>query len=372
MKRAFLIILIAMVLAGCKNQTPTVDPFFGRTTVPPPATGSIAGRTADPYYPAVPNVQPGPIQANAPYNQGRPASNAPLYSGNSTWTNQATPTNSANTAPGSNWTNPFNSNNSNPGATLTNNQPNAQRYSAPASSALSGPPGTTGTTGASPYPMQAQPQNYPAQGTAPPGYSPQTTPAQPASMPTTIPGSTWPGGNRYTPPGGSLNYQGTSNGLLNTQPASSSPNRVATPFFAGGAPNRTTIPVIDNGPRPLNNNAITANGNNAPIYNPNVNSYQSVSNSQTASPPTSMAGGSVDSPIGQSPAARTQQPPMGNQSTQGNNYLWPASRQSTAPNSVQPQNNSAQPNWRESTSSDSRILDDNIEPVSNIEEKDSK
>ena len=29
MKRAFLIILIALGLAGCKSQSPTVDPFFG-------------------------------------------------------------------------------------------------------------------------------------------------------------------------------------------------------------------------------------------------------------------------------------------------------------------------------------------------------
>ena len=31
MKRAFLIILLAVGLAGCQSQTPTVDPFFGRT-----------------------------------------------------------------------------------------------------------------------------------------------------------------------------------------------------------------------------------------------------------------------------------------------------------------------------------------------------
>ncbi len=64
MKRAILIILIALGLAGCKSQTPTVDPFFGRTTVPPPPTGSIAGRAADPYYQAAPPVQPGSLQAN--------------------------------------------------------------------------------------------------------------------------------------------------------------------------------------------------------------------------------------------------------------------------------------------------------------------
>ena len=34
MKRAILMLFIASLLAGCKSQTPTVDPFFGRTTVP--------------------------------------------------------------------------------------------------------------------------------------------------------------------------------------------------------------------------------------------------------------------------------------------------------------------------------------------------
>ena len=368
MKRAFLIILIALGLAGCKSQSPTVDPFFGRTTVPPPPTGSIAGRAADPYYQAAPPVQPGPLQANTPYNQGRPTTNAPLYSGGSSWTNQSNP---ANSAPGSTWTNPLNTANSTPGSTLTN-QSNAPRYSGPAPSALTGP-SSAGTPGTSPYPMQPLPQNSPAPGTPPAGYSPQTTPAQPASMPSTLPGSTMPGGNRYTPPGGSFNYQGTSNPAPNPQPASPSPNRVATPFFAGGPPNRTTVPVTDSSPRPLDNTAMIAGVNNPPIYNPNVNSYQNASNPQAASTTTGIARGANSSPIGQSPTVPTLQPPTGNQSyPQGNNYFLPASRQSTTPTPAQPQNNSTQPTWRESTSSDSRIIDDNIELASNTEEKGSQ
>ncbi len=128
--------------------------------------------------------------------------------------------NPANTAPGSPWTNPFNTANSTPGSTLTN-QSNAPRYSGPGivcfDRAFDG--GCPGTAGTSPYPMQPLPQNNPAQGIPPAGYSPQTTPAQPASMPSTLPGSTLPGGNRYTPPGGSFNYQGTSNPAPNPQPA---------------------------------------------------------------------------------------------------------------------------------------------------------
>jgi hypothetical protein len=192
-------------------------------------------------------------------------------------------------------------------------------------------------------------------------------------MPSTLPGSTMPGGNRYTPPGGGFNYQGTSIGTPPPQPASASPNRVATPFFAGGPPNRTTIPVTDSSPRPLDNTAMIAGVNNPPIYNPNVVSYQNASNPQAASTTTGIASGANTSPTGQAPVVRTLQPSTGNQSyPQGNNYFLPASRQSTTPTPAQPQNNPTQPTWRESTSSDTRIIDDNVAPASNTEEKGSQ
>ena len=323
MNRAILILFIALVLAGCKSQTPSVDPFFGRTTVPSPPTGSVSGQAADPYYQSAQPVQPGPLQANAPYNQGRISTsptNAPLYSG-TPWTN---PSNSANSTQGSNRT----------------NQINAPRYTSPASSALTGPSSTApaaGTAGTSTYPMQPAFQTNPATGTSPGGYTPQTTPAQPASMPSTLPGSTWPGTNQYTPPSGSLNNNYPRGaGVPNSQTSTPSPNRLATPFFAGGAPNRTTIPVTNGGTGALNNTAGTANVINPPNYNPNINSYQNGSYPQ------------------------------------GNNNFLPASRQSTVPTPAQPQNNSSQPAWRESTSSDARVIDDNVEPVSNTEAKESK
>jgi hypothetical protein len=321
MNRAILILFIALVLAGCKSQTPSVDPFFGRTTVPPPPTGSVSGQAADPYYQSAQPVQPGSLQANAPYNQGRISTsptNAPLYSG-SNWTNSSNP---ANSASGPNWT----------------NQINTPRYSSPASSALTGPSaaGAAGTAGTSTYPMQPVSQTNPTSGTPTGGYSPQTTPAQPASMPSTLPGTTWPGTNQYTPPSGSLNNNYPRGaGVPNSQTSTPSPNRVATPFFAGGVPNRTTIPVTDGGTGALNNTAGTANVNNPPNYNPTINSYQNGSNPQ------------------------------------GNNFL-PASRQSTVPVQTQPQNKSTQPAWRESTSSDARVIDDNVEPVSNTEAKESQ
>ncbi len=335
MKRAFLIIIFAIGMAGCKSQTPTVDPFFGRTTVPPPPTGSIAGRAGDPYYQSSPSMQPGYLQANAPYNQGRPTSNAPLFSGNSV-TNPST---------GSTWTNPFNTSNSPPASTLTN-QYSAPPYSSPAQSAMTGPAptGAAGTAGTSPYAPQSVPQNNLNPGMPPAGYPPQTVPAQPASMPSTTPGSTLPGGNRYTPPGG-FNYQGTSNQTPNSQTAPPSPNRVATPFFAGGTPNRRqTIPVTDASSQPLNNAQATAGVINPPVYNPNINSYQNVSNPQATYARAGFAGSTNTTPGGQSPAAVRLTPQTGNQSyPQGSNYLIPASRQSTSPTPVQPQNNSTQP-----------------------------
>jgi hypothetical protein len=62
MKRLFLLILIGTLTAGCKSQTPVTDPFFGRTTIPPPPTGSVSGRPSDPSFQPPPLGQP-PAQA---------------------------------------------------------------------------------------------------------------------------------------------------------------------------------------------------------------------------------------------------------------------------------------------------------------------
>lgn len=46
----FVLLLAALAACGCKSSSvPGVDPFFGRTTVPPQPTGAI-GRGADPAY----------------------------------------------------------------------------------------------------------------------------------------------------------------------------------------------------------------------------------------------------------------------------------------------------------------------------------
>ena len=73
------ITVVLLSLAGCvsQSQVPKCDPFFGRTTIPPPPTGSAAGRCADPYYQTLPGVQtPPPPQSPGcpPASSAAPAS----------------------------------------------------------------------------------------------------------------------------------------------------------------------------------------------------------------------------------------------------------------------------------------------------------
>jgi len=54
MNRLFFSVVIYCTLTGCQSHNPpAADPFFGRTRVPPPSTGSIAGGSnAPPFQPA--------------------------------------------------------------------------------------------------------------------------------------------------------------------------------------------------------------------------------------------------------------------------------------------------------------------------------
>jgi hypothetical protein len=58
MKRYFALMAVCIVLAGCaRSQSPATDPFFGRTSIPPPGTGSATGGGMDKYYQSPPVVQ---------------------------------------------------------------------------------------------------------------------------------------------------------------------------------------------------------------------------------------------------------------------------------------------------------------------------
>ena len=81
------IAVVSLLLAGCTSpsQSPKCDPFFGRTTIPPPPTGSAAGRCPDPYYHTLPGVQtpsPPPSPGCPPASSAAPATPP---AGPSTW-----------------------------------------------------------------------------------------------------------------------------------------------------------------------------------------------------------------------------------------------------------------------------------------------
>ncbi len=77
----FLMISAVVLLAGCTATPPANDPFFGRTTIPPPATGAACGQMPDPYYQNPPGVQLPAGQASAPppylSQPGAPAATVP-------------------------------------------------------------------------------------------------------------------------------------------------------------------------------------------------------------------------------------------------------------------------------------------------------
>ena len=65
----FLLLVVTIGLCGCqRDRRQTQDPFFGRTTVPPPVTGTLSGQTGDPGYQGI----PGPI-TNQPITPDGPA-----------------------------------------------------------------------------------------------------------------------------------------------------------------------------------------------------------------------------------------------------------------------------------------------------------
>ncbi len=58
MKQSLMLMTVILSICGCQMQAqrPAVDPFVGRTRVPPPGTGSVSDRSADPYYRGAPRA----------------------------------------------------------------------------------------------------------------------------------------------------------------------------------------------------------------------------------------------------------------------------------------------------------------------------
>ena len=167
MRWCLTIILVGWSLTGCKNPAPVTDPFFGRSTIPPPPTGSVTGRPGEPNYQPAPSISspsPMPGIATPPVVQIPPQTPASA----STYQPNISP--QPNTYPAS------------PPVT-----PTAPSTSPPA---VSSPPGISPSL-LGPRPSSTGSGVPSAPRTAPPGY---------------LPGST----GSYTPPSNSLRYPGAS------------------------------------------------------------------------------------------------------------------------------------------------------------------
>ena len=93
MRRSALLFALAAIV-GCKTAGQTADPFFGRTTIEPPRTGSVVGSTPQPYYPGVAaspaapaaaNVQPAIVAAPAGSSWQTPTATTSANTGGTLW-----------------------------------------------------------------------------------------------------------------------------------------------------------------------------------------------------------------------------------------------------------------------------------------------
>jgi len=64
MRRSLMTLGFLLVVAGCRQSGPVVNPFMGSTTVPPPPTGQAVPAQSAPYYQGAPggSGQPGTMQ----------------------------------------------------------------------------------------------------------------------------------------------------------------------------------------------------------------------------------------------------------------------------------------------------------------------
>jgi hypothetical protein len=202
-----LLILVGLSVAGCKSQAPVCDPFFGRATIPPPPTGSVTGRPADPCYQPPPLVQ--------------------------------TPSQSPQGA----------------------SPPTVQMPSQPSLQPQSGQPPVVA------QPLTSQPTMPPAapnQPASPPGLTPSFSAPRPSSTaPGNIsparPSSTAPApgtNNLYAPPGGSFDYRGSSTRTGSVPLATTQPNsRASSALVTNVAASRTAVAGDDRMPGPVDDSA---------------------------------------------------------------------------------------------------------------------
>lgn len=76
MKRCLALLLLASLAAGCKAPAPSIDPFFGRSTVPPPGPGEMPVENPAAYYPGAPGLPASAARrpdGQMPAAPGRPA-----------------------------------------------------------------------------------------------------------------------------------------------------------------------------------------------------------------------------------------------------------------------------------------------------------
>ena len=257
MTRLVLAIVAATLLSGCQQKQAT-DPFWGQTTVPPPATGSIGTPVITPGY-----TQPLPSQPVITPGTPLPSSGYPPTAPNLL----PAPMSRASTIPGSVAPMPATSW---PGGSGTPYSPGTSAMTAPLSSSPTpphAPPSGYSSSGVPPVGSSGSPTTmpgsfpaatYPASPTSPMtsgGYVPSTGPSHgsyspPSPTPAPTPAGSPPGASApgYFPPGG-YNYNNRSEA---TRPSSGgnwvTPSGVAAaPVSLDGAivsaPPATTMPT---------------------------------------------------------------------------------------------------------------------------------
>ncbi len=232
MTRPLILFVLGLVLAGCKSQPPTADPCFGRTTIPPPQTGSATGQAIDPCCQGAPLAQgPMPLRGAPPQTSAGIATQAPAFIGQPQVQMPSQPSAVSSTYP----------------------QMPPGVAAGTASQAVSPPASGFGLS--SPRPTSTLPGAYPPARSAPPAspsVSPPTSPSGPPSP--------------YAPPGGSFDYRGSSLQGPPVPLVPSRPEMAPPPATTNVSVSRTIAPPDERMPKPVDDTSATANaGGRKPI-----------------------------------------------------------------------------------------------------------